>query len=517
MTNFLWLLKINISNLFSTKGKKANVKRKRTLSFGLCALFVVLIGGVGFIYSKMIAEMLAITGGIEKLVPTMIGLSAIVCFFLSFYSTGSDLYAFKDYQLLSSMPIKKRTVVLSKLSTSLIFDGVISLLLTVCALINFSIYGGTVLFTYVLFSLLISLFTPFIVVAISSFVAFLVSYLSSKFKNKNLAKSIIFSVFFFALMGGYIYITAVDENAIIGVINKIFFLFPWVEKGVLSGLYTLLYCGVALISFAIIFTLICALYERIYSAINSIKTDRKYQHKSYALSSQEKALLKKELKTLFSNPTYMMNSILGPIMAIAFSVVIAVVLKGIEGIELNFLYLLVPPIFVFCFLMAPSTSSSISLEGKAFWIIKTSPIKARKILDVKLLTNLIISFVPALISGVIIAVILGGVVEGIFTVLISISTMVFGTNLGLILNILFPKFDWASEKQVVKQSLPVFIQTMVVFALSGGLVALIFLIENINVMLYLIILASLFILLCIISYIFIAIKGEYLLNKKTAS
>lgn len=517
MTNFLWLLKINISNLFSTKGKKANVKRKRTISFGFCALFVVLIGGVGFIYSKMIAEMLAITGGIEKLVPTMIGLSAIVCFFLSFYSTGSDLYAFKDYQLLSSMPIKKRTVVLSKLFTSLIFDGVISLLLTVCALINFSLYGGTVLFTYVLFSLLISLFTPFIVVAISSLVAFLVSYLSSKFKNKNLAKSIIFSVFFFALIGGYIYITAVDESAIIGVINKIFFLFPWVEKGVLNGLYTLLYCGVALISFAIIFMLICALYERIYSAINSIKTDRKYQHKSYASRSQEKALLKKELKTLFSNSTYMMNSILGPIMSVAFAVLFAVFLNGIEGIDLSILYLLVPPIFIFCFLMAPSTSSSISLEGKAFWIIKTSPIKVKKILDVKLLTNLIISLLPALISGTIVAIVLGGTIEGIFIVLFSISATVFGTNLGLILNLLFPKFDWASEKQVVKQSLPVFIQTMVVFVLSGGLVALIFLIENINVMLYLIILASLFILLCIISYIFIVLKGEYLLNKKTAS
>ncbi len=517
MTNFLWLLKINISNLFSSKGKKENAKRKRTLSFGFCVLIVALIGGVGFIYSKMFAEMLSIAGGIEKLVPTMIGLSAIVCFFLSFYSTGSDLYAFKDYQLLSSMPIKKSTVVLSKLFTSLIFDGAISLLLTVCALINFSIYGGTVLFSYVLFSVLISIFTPFIVVALSSLVSFLVSYISSKFKKKNLAKSIIFSVFFLVLIGGYIYISAVDENAIIGVIDKIFFLLPWVEKGLYNGLYTLLYCGVALVSFAIVFALICALYERIYNAVNSVKTDRKYRQKSYTGSSQGKALLKKELKTLFSNPTYMINTILGPIMAIAFAVVIAVVLKGVEGIELNFLYLLVPPIFVFCFLMAPSTSSSISLEGKAFWIIKTSPIRGKKILDVKLLVNLIISLASALTSGIIVAVVLGGVVEGIFTVLFSVSTAVFGSNLGLILNLLFPKFDWVSEKQVVKQSLPVFIQVIIVFLLSGGLVALTFLLKDPNVMLYLIILASLFVLLSIVSYVFIAVKGEYLLNKKTAS
>lgn len=517
MTNFLWLLKINLSNLLPSKGKRANTIRNKSTIVLIAVLFVALVCALGVVFSIMFADILSLSSGIHRLVPLVIGFSAIVCFIFSFYSVGNDLYGFKDYQLLSSMPIKKSTIIFSKLFTSLAFDGIVSLLFTVSALVYLAVCGLVIPYTYCLFATLLSLFTPFIIVAVSSLISFLAAFLSSRFKNKSLAKTIIFTLFFLVIMGGYIYVSFVSEYAIIGIVDNVFFLMPWVENGLNNGLFTLLYCGVAFASFALIFGLICLFYERIYKGVNSIITVRKFKYKQDKQNSQSIALLKKELKTLISNPTYMVNTILGPVMSIAFAVILGVVLKDLEELTLDVLYLIVPPIFSFCFLMAPSTTSSISLEGKAFWILKTSPIKTKKILNIKLLVNIIVGFIPALLSGIVIAVILGGVLEGILIVLLSVSMVIFGGNIGLILNLLFPKFNWSNEKQVVKQSLAVFIQTMIAVAISGLLVGVIFLIKEPNVKLYLIIMASIFIILSAVSYILIALKGEYLLNKKSAS
>ena len=103
--------------------------------------------------------------------------------------------------------------------------------------------------------------------------------------------------------------------------------------------------------------------------------------------------------------------------------------------------------------MMNTTSTSVSMEGKEWWILKSLPLPPKMILDSKLCFNLLLIAPFYLISQVFLGIALRGVAVEIFWSVIIMTLFILCSCVGgLTANLKFPKMEWDSEVVVVKQS-----------------------------------------------------------------
>jgi len=117
---------------------------------------------------------------------------------------------------------------------------------------------------------------------------------------------------------------------------------------------------------------------------------------------------------------------------------------------------------IFC--MMPITAVSISMEGKQWWIVKTLPIRAKDLLDSKLLMNLSVIAPFYLLSVILVSI--GqkvSLMEFIWILLVPLVAMLFSCVFGQTINLKMPVFDWENEVSIVKQSASAFVGGIVPF------------------------------------------------------
>ena len=163
-----------------------------------------------------------------------------------------------------------------------------------------------------------------------------------------------------------------------------------------------------------------------------------------------------------------MNTAIGSILLILLSILslffetdkLAMIMNDPNG---TYLLTKATPLLItlFCGLTC-STHSSISLEGKNFWIMKTIPVSPMKIFISKIMINLTIIVPAILISSILLTISLKlSLVTFILCIFTGIGYSLFISLIGLILNLNFPNFSWTSEIRVIKQSLPAFISIFI--------------------------------------------------------
>jgi ABC-2 type transport system permease protein len=162
----------------------------------------------------------------------------------------------------------------------------------------------------------------------------------------------------------------------------------WLLDG-LNGdiLKYLLYIGVMVIPFAV---LVLFVGKNFLKANMNAKIS--YSAKDFKIQEQKqngkiKALLKRDVKRFFSSSVQVLNIGIGPILSTIILVVMVINTKSAmesEGVAKDFIKSFMPVISIltvgFTFGIMPSTSSSISLEGKNFWILKSAPIETKDVL-----------------------------------------------------------------------------------------------------------------------------------------
>ena len=106
---------------------------------------------------------------------------------------------------------------------------------------------------------------------------------------------------------------------------------------------------------------------------------------------------------------------------------------------------------VFC--MMTTTATSISMEGKNWWILKSLPLTTKNILDGKILMNLLLLLPFYLLSELFLIVALKpGAGELLWLLLIPAVIILFSCVYGIAVNLRFPVLVWESEVRIVKQS-----------------------------------------------------------------
>lgn len=397
--------------------------------------------------------------------------------FGSVFNTYASLYLAKDNDLLLSMPIRPRDILVARMVSvyglSLLYSGIVWLPTVIMGLL----FGPRTLLG-IAFSVLLTLIIPLFVTVLTCALGFVVAAVASRLKNKAFI-TVILSV---VLLGAY-YTVCFRLSDFIGLIeanseavgsgirrygNFIYQLGCAAEGRVLP---MLIFTGVTAVLTALCIFILSRSFIRIVTRTSSSGTVAKAQ-KTSGTHSVGGALLRREFKRFTSSATYMLNCGLGLLFVAAVSVMLIIRLPsaqpildalGTDNARLPaFLPLAAPLILCLIISMDAVTTPSVSLEGKNLWILRTLPVRGREVLRAKLnmgwlvngpLTALCAAGVCIALEGSWYVVLLAVVFPLVFTRMIA--------SIGLILGVKHANLTWTNEAVPIKQSMSVLVSMLI--------------------------------------------------------
>ena len=462
--------------------------------------------------------------------------TTVLTFMEGIYKSNGILFNCKDDNLLLTLPIKKSTVFFIRIFKFYVFELIFNSLFLIPALACYAVNVNPSVGFYFI-SILALLLFPIIPIVLSTIIGIFISFLSSKFKNKNIMQTIIsfiLIIIFFGLyykMGDFLNDIAAHAKSFNDIIVKIYY--P-------AGLYINLILDfkiMDLIVFILIniipFIVLIITLKNIYFSINSkLKTVKKIgshnndtNYKIVTLSKQ-RSFIKKEIKRLINTPVYILNSCFGLIMYIAAIVLLIIKVDTFtkmlmsETGEALFDFSKNMPIVLLCLIIATAlltnlTCSMISLEGKSINILKSLPLRPIDIVMYKVNTTLVV-VVPIILLGLIVSSI--RFKFNLFIILLlaicSYVLPLISGLIGIIINIKFPKLDAKDDTEVVKQSMSSFVSVMAgMFLTVISIMAIFKLIDLININLLVLIVTCIYSLLAFVLYLYASKKSSEEFNK----
>jgi len=485
MSKFSILLKINLINSF--KLNKVFLKKKGSFNylkvilaiFGVLAVFMI-----SFVYLLIFADILNLENSAEYILP--IGISAGILFtiFTTMSTANSYLFKNRDFDLLMSLPIKSRVVISSKFVNLLIINYITFAIVFFPTMAIYEIYNVTTVSLWLL-AIPTFILVPLLPITISSFLSYLFGFITPKLKYKNIIIILFSLISLITIMTISMSASSLEENPgqFVHLIKNNILFVPgiFVYSGMVENIFNfLIFAGLSIIPFIGFIYLIGKTYLRTNARSNSSYVNKNFKMTTIKTTSQNKALIKKEIKRYFGSPMYVLNTIVGPILAtiMLFSMYFnfGTDLLGEMGADAeakNIIVLIFTGIFTFMLGITSTTAASISIEGKQFWILKSLPVSEKQVFKAKAFINLMIT-IPFIIIDVILAFILFdlNIFQGLFMLVLPSMAALFMSYMGLYINLLFPRFDYESDVKAVKQSLSVIVTMFAGFTCMGLIVGL---------------------------------------------
>lgn len=498
MNKLLKLIKIDIIHSYSINklNKKHNAKRKLGSLIATLILGLFLLCFIAFIVISL-GVICKQTNQLDTLLILGYTLGTVLCFTVTISKANGFLFEARDFELLMSMPISNKTIVFSKLCSLLILNYLGFGAVFIPCLIVYGVLSLASIGFYIL-GLIAFLVGPFLVVAVCSFISYLLGLLLRRTKFKSIIMSmvslLIFIVFMLFYMSFVVKTSAIegelgdDFNAIMqlygdmikGLKENIQTYYPvakFLSEGLQGNLVSyLIYLVIMVIPFALLVLVVSKNFLKANMRSKNSSSSKNYTFKNQKQENKIVAIFKRDFKRFISSTNQMLNIGIGPILSTILVVVMAINFKNIGGSETNeeaefIINKLLPLLLVltagFTFGIMPSTSSSISLEGKSFWILKSSPIKTEDVFISKVLFYVIICLPFILVNTVLIYFFTNVSVFNCILVLLIQISLVLGYSLeGLWINILTPKFDWDNEVKAIKQGTGTLLSMLFGFALG---------------------------------------------------
>lgn len=480
---FKALLLTRFQMLFSAMFRGSKTKKQRGIGFkiliGIFVLYILAaLGGLFFVLFYSLCEPLC-AAGLSWLYFSLMGiLVAALCFVGSVFAAQTQLFEARDNELLLSLPIPPRLILLSRLLTLLALNYLFEALVAVPAAI---VYATTQSFSAagLVCFLVVALLLPLLVLAITCLFGWLVALISNRLPFKNLITIVLFLLFFVAyfMVMSNLQSTIgrlVENGAAIGeAIRRA--VFPAYHLGLAAAdgnfLSLLLFALCAVLPFALVYALLSVNFIRLVTTRRG--TPRvKYREKALKVSGVRMALVKKECRHFFGSPMYMLNGATGLILMVVLVVMCIVNREVFQTLttEMPALRGSLPSLICAglcaCASMNIISAPSISLEGKTLWIVRSLPIDASEVLlakaDAHVLLCLPVTLACAAVCGIFFS---ASVLQWILLLTVPVALTVFFALFGVVINLHFPKFDWVSETACVKQSASVMISLFGAMAL----------------------------------------------------
>ena len=410
---------------------------------------------------------------------TLLGIMAILMgTFGSVFNTYAGMYLAKDNDLLLSMPIPPRKILLSRLigvyGLSLLYSGMIWL----PACVVYAIMSPSVTAAAVIMQIILLFVIPVFVSVLTCILGWVVALVSGKLKNRGIVTVLISLV----CLGAYYAVCFRMGDMLESLINNgakvdaalntwVRFLCLQAEGAsgnVLSGLiFILITAALAVITFFVLSRSFTHIALRSAPAGNSAGKAKKASEKAMKgtekVKSARMALLGKELKRFVSSPTYMLNAGLGLVMLPVVAVIMLMNAGNVTAIvdvlgEMTPLLknLVCPAVLLIAGFMAAMnmiSTPSVSLEGKNLWILRSLPVTGKQVLQAKLMLHMLIGSLPVCASVLILGIAVKcTALQCALMVIFAFLFNAYNGLFGLIVGVKRPVFNWTNETYPIKQS-----------------------------------------------------------------
>ena len=504
MKKLISLIKVSLNhdmNIFKINTKKQSSFSKVAIPLFITIYLMILMG---FYSDKLIGMLKPVHLEFVALSLFALGIS-LISLIEGIYKSGSLLFNCNDDDMLLSLPVKKETILFVRVFKFYVFELLYNSLfiLPVMVIYAIKVVPG---WTYYLSSFIALLLLPIIPIVLSCIIGFIITYLSSKFKGKNIFQTV-FTVAFLLLvmylsynMDGFVNDLIKKASSINDFITKLYYpVGSYISLVTDFNIMTLiLYIIVHIIISVITIFILSKVYFKINSGFKKVLISHKNSNYIIKSNSKRKAFIKKELNKFFSTPVFITNAGFGLVLFVVACLFCCFksdyIIKIMEQISPGMNVKDYLPVFMFgliCFtsLMTSITSSMISLEGKSFNILKSLPLKPIQIVLYKVLSALII-MIPCIIIGDLIVFIKFrfDIVSVLLILIASILLPLVAELIGILVNLKYPKIDAVNDTEVVKQSMSSLIATFTGMGLVGVTIILLFMMLDANIANYLIML-----------------------------
>lgn len=512
MRDFLILTRVQLASLgnaLAPRSARAGDRRQRRVRMALAATGLTLLALVLAGYFFMTGIGFASAGLSDALPPLAVLASSLASVGFAFVKARGTLFELADFDHVMSLPVARRTVIASRVTAVFAWAILTGAILSVPLYAAYFLVEGPS-FGGILVALVTVVLAPGAPVALVIVASFAITAVAARFRRANAAYiaftliascAVVIAVyaFSFSLQGG-------SHEEAIGTLTElgrmardsVRSIWPpagWAADAVAEGSPLALAAFVA-VSLAVP-ALVLEIMQRHYLELSELLSTKGGHRRGHAATpdagetgtlcarSPLTALVRKELQTLTSIPSYAVNCLFGYLFMLIIAVAIAaiglrdVLASGvIDGVDLSpeqidaaigVVLLLVPWCFGFCAAMSPSAACSCSIEGRAAWITATAPLPVRTILGAKLASNA----VPVAATLVVSALIM--LASGQIDPLIAIEVVLVGfgifyllVNMALLLDARRPNLSWSSPNEVVKRGMPIMIVIFGGMLLSFG-------------------------------------------------
>ena len=461
--------------IFKIKTKK-NSKKAFLLPLVIGLYLMFMIWG----YANTFFEKMAPIGlGYIMLSLFVFGIS-FMTFMEGIYKIGSLIFNCKDDELLLSLPIKKSTVLFVRVFKFYVFELLFNSLFLAPIMIAY-IRWGNIDWTYYLTSIIMLLLLPIIPIVLSLIAGTITSSLSSRFKYKNAAQIVLSMLLIIGIlfcsynMDGFINYLMEHATSVNDFISKLYY-----PAGAFAKLVTdfnvldlIIFILVNIVIFIVAIFILSKFYFKINSRLKGVTTTKKTKISKLIIErrSSTYSLVKKELNVFFKTPVFIINAGFALVLYLLGAIVISLkfdsFVTALESMEMsrntitNNISIVVFLLISFAAYMTSITNAVISLEGKNISILKSLPIKTKTILLSKIYAGLVITTPVFLVGDIILFIRFKiSIIESLLLIILSILIPLVSHFIGILINLKYPKLDWESTAEVVKQSASSFIAVM---------------------------------------------------------
>lgn len=508
MNEIITLLKLHVKTTYGLSAFRYNIRRNPLAAFksivmALCIVLVVcvLVGG----YAAMLFSVFRMLkqAGFEQLVllSGVFMVMGIVLIF-GFFHILSTIFFPRDAAFLASLPVRSQSVFLSKFLLVMIDEYLIALPIIAVPGIMYGVYLDCGI-AYYLRLVVLALFLPTLPLAVGSLVSLALMRVASEVKKR----STLVSIGSFILMAGFCIGQAAfssfiaggmgkqmieglikNQTDLIGAASRFFPPIGWAVgalagEGYESPIKLMLFVAVSLLAMLLAVEVSKRIYQKgALAQTEAAKTGIAVRYEKVKQSSAVMALFTKEWKTIIRTPVYAMNClvfiVIGPLFFNKF--LFGGILMSDPDVKPAFDILAAkgdsPPaalimagILAVIGSMNMAASTTISREGRMFWLSKAMPVEPGHQLIAKSLATYSMSALAVLTSGITISWSFGlNYSTSIRGHILALAATVATVLISVIIDVSNPKLTWDNQTQAVKQNVNAMIAMIAGLVLVGG-------------------------------------------------
>lgn len=457
---------------------------KKKTSPALLVFLVFLIGMSVFGYAYMMLDALAPAGAGFVMLTLFILITALLTLVEGIYKSSALLFNCRDDDLMLALPIKKSTVLFIRVFKLYAFEVVYNALFIVPAMIAYAV-RVPVSASFYISSLVAVVLLPIIPTVLACIVGAMVTGVSSRFKMKNLVQIIATTavLLLVLLAAGNIegIMAGIAENA--GSVNEVISRLYY-PAGAYVSLVTefnvvnlLIFIAVHVAIFGAMVAVLGKVYYRINSRVKVVKAHSTQTQYMVKKRNVMWAIIHKELRKFMDTPVLVINAGFGLVLFVFGCFLVSFNFETVAGLIKNygvelpfdvaeivkqFAPAILFGLIVMASLMSSITSSAISLEGRAFNILKTIPVRPSTILIGKVLTSVLIMLPFILVGDLIMFVKFDfSFLQVLLIMVASLILPIVAELIGIIANLKYPKMNAINDTEVVKQSASTLVATLV--------------------------------------------------------